>query len=67
MDVMFIAKSEELLPSELRAIVHGDGVWDSEAMDDVEEEQHDLLGFYREDRSAFIHFVNLSMVTSKWV
>ena len=37
-DVMFIAKSEELLASELCTIVRDDGVWDSKAMDDVEEE-----------------------------
>ena len=42
---MFIAKLEELLPSELRVVVRDDGVWDSKAMDDVEEEQYDLLGF----------------------
>ena len=38
-DVVFIAESEELLSSELRAIIHDDGVWDSKVMDDVEEEQ----------------------------
>ena len=38
MDVVFIAESEELLSSELRAIAHDDGVWDSEAMDDIKEE-----------------------------
>ena len=37
-DVIFIAKSEELLPSELRAVVHDDGVRYCKAMDDVEEE-----------------------------
>ena len=42
-DVMFIAKLEEFLASELRAIVRDDGVWDSKAIDDVEEEQHSLL------------------------
>ena len=51
-DVMFITKSEEFLASELRAVVH-DGVWDSKAMDDVEEEQHCLLGFDRGDRPSF--------------
>ena len=47
MDVMFITKSEELLPSELCAVVRDYGVWDSEAMDDVEEEHHGLLEFDR--------------------
>ena len=42
-DVLFITKSEELLSVELRAVVRDDGVRDSEAMDDVEEEQHSLL------------------------
>ena len=52
-DVMFIAKLEELLPSELRAVVRNDGVWDSEAMDDVKEEQHGLLGFDCGNRLSF--------------
>ena len=37
-DVVFITESEELLFNKLRAVVCDDGVWDSEAMDDVEEE-----------------------------
>ena len=52
-DVVFIAESKELLSNELRAVVCDDGVWDSKAMDDVEEEQHGLLGFYRGDQSSF--------------
>ena len=43
-DVIFIVESEELLSSELRAVVRDDGVQDSKAMDDVKEEQHGLLG-----------------------
>jgi len=50
---MFIAKLVELLASELCAIVHDDMVWDSKAMDGVEEEQHGLLRFDRRDRSSF--------------
>ena len=42
--------------SELRAIVHDDGVRDSKAMDDVEEEQHGLLGFDHGDRPSFYPF-----------
>ena len=38
MDVVFIVESEELCPGELHAIVHDNGVWDSKAMDYVEEE-----------------------------
>ena len=44
-DVVFIVELEELLPSELHAVVRDDGVWDSKAMDDVHEEQHSLLRF----------------------
>ena len=51
-DVMFITKSEEFLASELRVVVRDDRVRDSEAMDDVEEEQHGLFGFDRGDRSS---------------
>ena len=52
-DVVFIAELEELVSGELRAIVHDDGVWDSKVMDDVEEEQHGLLGLDRRDRLSF--------------
>ena len=38
LDVVFISELKELLSDELCAIVHDDGVWDSKAMDDVEEE-----------------------------
>jgi hypothetical protein len=43
MDVVVLAEIQELLPSELRAIVGDDGVWDPKAMDDVGEERHYLL------------------------
>ena len=49
---MFITKSEELLPSELCAVVRDDGVCDSKEMDDVEEEQHGFLGLDRGDRPS---------------
>ena len=58
-DVVFIVESEELLSGELRAIVRDDGVWDFEAMDDVEEEQHGLLGFDRGYWSSFNPFCKL--------
>ena len=51
-DVVFIIESEELLSGELRVIVCDDGVRDSKVMDDVEEEQHSLLGLDRGDRSS---------------
>ena len=37
-DVLFVVESNEFLSSELRAVICDDGVWYSEAMDDVEEE-----------------------------
>ena len=37
-DVVFIAELKELFPSELRVVVHDNGVRDSKAMDDVKEE-----------------------------
>jgi hypothetical protein len=44
MDVVVLAEVQELLPSELCAIVGDDGVWDPKAMNDVGEERHRLLG-----------------------
>ena len=58
-DVLFIAESNEFPAGELRAIVYDDGVWYSKTMDDVEEEQHSLLGFDRGDRSSFDPFCKL--------
>ena len=52
-DVVFIAESKELLYGELHVVVRDDGVWDSKVMDDVEEEQHGLLGFDRRDQPSF--------------
>ena len=66
-DVLFIVEPNELLAGEQCAIVCDDGVRYSKAMDDVEEEQHSLLGFDRGYWSSFNPFVNLSMVTSRWV
>ena len=43
-DVLFIAELNEFLADELHAVICDDGVRYSEAMDDVEEEQHILLG-----------------------
>jgi hypothetical protein len=43
-DVVVLAEVQELLPSDLGAIVGDDGVWDPKAMDDVGEERHRLLG-----------------------
>ena len=51
-DVVFIIESEELLSGELCAVVRDDGVWDPKAMDDVEEEQHDLLELDHGDRPS---------------
>ena len=51
-DVVFIVELEELLFSELHAVVCDDGVWDPKAMDDVDEEQHSLLGLDRGDQPS---------------
>ena len=51
-DVVFIVESKELLPSDLRAVVHDNGVRDSKAMDDVKEEQHGLLEHDHGDQSS---------------
>ena len=58
-DVLFIAESNEFPTGELRAIVCDDGVRYSKVMDDVEEEQHSLLGLDHEDRSSFDPFCEL--------
>ena len=52
-DVVFIPESEELFFGELGTIVHDDGVRDSKAMDDVEEEQYGLLELDCGDRPSF--------------
>ena len=58
-DVLFIAESKEFLAGELCAIVRDDGVRYSKAMDDVEEEQHSLLGLDHRDRPSFDPFCEL--------
>ena len=52
LDVVFIAESKELLSGELGVVVRDDGVRDSKAMDNVEEEQHGLLRFDHRDRPS---------------
>ena len=59
LDVLFIIESNEFLIGELRAVVCDDGVWYSEAMDNVEEEQHSLLRLDRGDRPSFDPFCKL--------
>ena len=51
-NVIFIAESE-LLAGELCAVLCNYGVRYSKAMDDVEEEQHGLLGFDHGDWLTF--------------
>ena len=58
-DVLFITESNEFPTGELRAVVYDDGVRYSKAMDDVEEEQHSLLGFDRGYWSSFNPFCKL--------
>ena len=55
-DMLFIVESNEFPAGELCAIVYDDGLRYSKVMDDVEEEQHSLLGFDRGDRSSFNPF-----------
>ena len=43
--MVFITKLKELFSGELHTVVRDDGVRYSKAMDDVEKEQHSLLGF----------------------
>jgi hypothetical protein len=45
MDMVIIIEIKELFTGELRAIVSDDGVWDPEAMNYVDKEEHPLLGF----------------------
>ena len=52
MDVVFIVESKELLSGELHVVVRDDGVWDSKAVDDVEEELHGLLRLDHGDLSS---------------
>ena len=58
-DVLFVAESNEFPAGELRVVVRDDGVRYSEAMDDVEEEQHSLLGLDHGDRPSFDPFCEL--------
>ena len=58
-DVLFITESVEFSAGELRAVVSDDGVWYSKMMDDVEEEQHSLLGFDCGDWPSFDPFCKL--------
>jgi hypothetical protein len=44
LDVVVVAKVQELSASELGAVVGDDGVRDPKAMDDVGEERHRLFG-----------------------
>ena len=64
-DVIFIAELEELLPGELHAIVHDNGVRYSKAMDDIKEDNMACSDLIMQINQASIHFVNLSTVTSK--
>ena len=58
-DVIFIVEPEELLASELCAVVRNDGVRYSKALDDVKEEQYGLFGLDRGDRPSFYPFCEL--------
>ena len=64
--VLFIAESKEFLTGELCDVVRDDGVQYSNALDDVEEEQHSLLGLNYRDRPSFDPFCEL-VYGDKWV
>ena len=59
LDVLFITESKEFLAGELCAIVRDDGVRYPKVMDDVEEEQHGLLGLDHRDQPSFNPFCEL--------
>ena len=44
-DVVVVVERQELVAGELCPIVSDDGVWNPKPMDDINEEQHRLLGF----------------------
>ena len=58
-NVLFITELNKLLAGELCAVVCDDGVWYCKAMDDVEEEQHSLLGLDHGDWPSFDPFCEL--------
>ena len=59
-DVVFIIESEELLPSELHAIVHDNGVRDSKVWTISRKNSTACSDLIVEIGRATIHFVNLS-------
>ena len=65
-DVIFVVELQELLPGELCAVVHDNGVRYSKAMDGIKEEQHGLLGLDHGDRLSFDLFCKL-VYGDKWV
>jgi hypothetical protein len=66
-DVVIFAKIQEFFAGELGTVVGDDGVCDPEAMDDVGEERHRLLGPDAVQRSNLDPLENLSMATSRCV
>ena len=51
-DVVVVTERQKFMSGELCPIVGDDGVWNSEPVDDVREEQYCLLGFDLSDRSS---------------
>ena len=51
-DVVVVAERQELVAGELRPVVGDDGIWDSEPVDDISEEQYRLFGFDLSDRTS---------------
>jgi hypothetical protein len=63
--LVVLAEVQELLPSELCAIVGDDRVRDPKAMDDVCEERHSCSDLMLVRGRTSIHLENVSMVTSR--
>ena len=59
MDVVVVVERQELVAGELCPVVSDDGVWDTEPVDDISEEQHRLFGFDSGNRMSLDPFGEL--------
>ena len=50
--MVVVAERQELVAGELCSIVGDDGVWNPKPVDDINEEQHRLLGLDSIDRTS---------------
>ena len=58
-DVVVVAERQEFVAGELRPIIGDDGVWNSEPVDDISEEQQRLLRLDSIDRTSLDPFGEL--------